>query len=100
MEETISEFIKNIESNSLIVTLLSGGIIVTLFRYISDIWKFVWKFILNIISFEIVSRQIIDYEDPVELKRILLLLDKKSKTIYNKKVELSKSENMKMMIKE
>lgn len=90
MTETISEFIKNIENNSLIVTLLSGGIIITLFRYIKDILDYIWKFIINIISFEIVSRHVIDYEDPVELKRIMLLFDKKSKTIYNKKLELSK----------
>jgi hypothetical protein len=91
MTETISEFIKNIENNSLIVTLLSGGIIITLFRYITDILNYIWKFILNVISFEIVSRHIIDYQDPIELKRMMLLFDKKAKTLYNKVLEFSKA---------
>ena len=88
--ESISEFIKSIENNSIIVTLLGGGIIFTLFRYIGDIFKYVKDVVLSLISFEIIDVFTINYSEPSDLKRISYLLDRKSKILWNKKFQLSK----------
>lgn len=101
--ETISEFIKNIENNPLIVTLLGGGIIFTLFRYIGDIFYYLKNIILSIISFEINGVYTIDYNEPYDLKKISYLIDKKSKILWNKKYQIAKvntfddSENARML---
>ena len=89
-ELTTKLFIKSIENNSLIVTLLGGGIIFTLFRYIGEIFTFLKDVILNIISFEIVGVYTVHYNEPSDLKRISYLIDKKSHILWNKKFQLSK----------
>ena len=91
METSLSEFINNLQTNPILVTLFGGGVIVTIFRYIGDIFTWLSKFVLSLISFEIVGRYILDYNDPDDLKRLMLLLDKKSKTIFNRMIEISKT---------
>lgn len=88
--DTISDFIKSIENNSLMVTLLGGGIIFTLFRYIGEILKFFKDIILNLISFEIVGVYTVHYNEPSDLKRISYLIDRKSNILWNKKYQLSR----------
>ena len=88
MSETIQQLIKNIEGNSLLVTLFSGGIIITLFMHAKNILTALWNRSLELISFEIINRFNTQYEQPEMLKKLLFLLNEKSKILWMNKVEL------------
>ena len=87
---TIQEFIRSIEGNSLITTLIGGGVVVTLFAYIKDIFKFLQKLVLNLISFEVVERFNMEYNSPLQFQKLMYLIKSKSKTLWMKEIEVSK----------
>lgn len=88
MTETIQNLIKTIEGNGLIVTLLSGGVIVTLFMHAKSIIETLWQWLLTLISFQVVNRFNCQYEEPEMLKKILFLLNEKSKILWMNQMEL------------
>lgn len=88
MSETIKSLLTSIENNSLIVTLFSGGIIVTLFMNAKSIIISLRNKFLTLISFTIVNRYNTQYCEPDMLKRMLFLLNNKSKILWMNQVEL------------
>jgi len=88
MNETIQNIIKSIEGNSLLVTLFSGGLIVTIFMHAKDIISSISQKILTLISFEIINRFDTQYDQPEMLKKLLFLLNEKSKILWMNQVEL------------
>ena len=90
MTESLMSIKTYLESNQLLGTLVGGGIIVTVFRYIKDIWDWILKQTLNIISFEIVDRFKLDYDVPETLKKMMWVINTKSKVLWMKQVELMK----------
>lgn len=89
--ETLNQLISSIESNPLIVTLVSGGIIVTIFRYIKDILVWLKNIIINLISFKITTRYATEYEIPEVFRKFLKLVNDDSKILWAKTLEVSKS---------
>ena len=87
---TIQTFLESIQTNSLLATLLGGGVIVTFFRYISEIFQFISKVILNLISFTIVERFNFDYSAPVQMKKLMFLLNTKVKPLWMRQIEIMK----------
>ena len=91
MLQTIQDLFKDIENNSLIVTLFSGGIIVTLFIYAKNIIATLWDLFLTLISFKIVNRYNIQYFEPDSLKKVMFLLNQKGKILWMNQVEVMNS---------
>lgn len=93
MMDVLINFKNYLESNQLIGTLIGGGIIVTVFRYISDILNWINRCVLNLISFEVVDRFKLDYDVPDTLKKMMWVINTKSKVLWMKQVELMKVMN-------
>ena len=93
MTDVIVNLKQYLENNQLLGTLVGGGIIVTVFRYIKDIFDWIIKQTLNIISFEVVDRFKMDYDVPETMKKMMWVINTKSKVIWMKQVELMKVRN-------
>jgi len=95
MAESIQTFLKSVENNSLLGTLVGGGIIVTIFRYIGQIFSFISRILLNLISFEINERFDMQYygSSPIQFRKLMYILSTRSKILWMKNVEVSSMSN-------
>lgn len=86
--DSLQTLLSNLESNKILVTIFSGGIIITILMYAKNILEWIFKTCLKLISFETVNRFNTQFEHPELMNKLLYLFNKHSKILWMNQVEL------------